>query len=398
MSDVYALRNNLLKRFRDGQTFSPGNNPVAAARFPGDPGRGRVLVGQNHLDGATIAQVEAGTKKGLSITEFEKAIFPDSAGYTDATRPRMSFVREYVAETQLFTIPSDYMTKIDGWGAEGRICNLSIQSASEDPTWNMVSICNALDSLSDNATKQRVRSWCTWWKSCGYPVWFLINHEPQTSSKVTLAQAYYQRKGSRLLYAYIKAQGVNNVAFIGPHPVGNDYKSNNNWQDFHPEWIDDNNGWTADQVLDCDGWDPYNPSLKSGLPRDANGEQNFPIDARTMQWSTDKFREYKDRVNRYTADGYHHKPLCVGEIGVYGQQPSLWSAQDGADGQEGGITFPVFYNNVGDTCYETNTVALGHFGTGYGNFTNDGDPYGVKRAGLRGAITRANSKFVMARL
>jgi hypothetical protein len=337
-------------------------NKIVADRFPGDPGRGYLYVGTTNPPAS----------KGVPLVPFEAEMWPD--GLT-----KQKLVREY---GQTLLINSADRSQLTTHSNNGRIT-----------LWSNLRHPYSFADIVNGAADADLASNATFFKTLKNPVWFCIAHEPETKtpdppagvspsrSLSTSAERNNFRQAYRYVRNYYKNAGVTNIAYIGSYIVSDTYRQVSFWYEWDPDYmVGDPTYKTGDpkfaDIVDCDGWDPYNPRVEL-----ANPWVNTP-NARTKSWP-DLIDEYRSVVQVQFANGKKDKPMVIGELGIYGDD---WppNATVPRQLQQDGMTPEIFYNQMATIGTQTGyLVGVSHWNNAGCAPDDIKDPSGDRRLGWK---------------
>lgn len=271
-------------------TFTVTTAPDAA-RFPGDPGVGKILVGDNG-DGQT------------DINDLDAWAMP--------TGKRHSCVRVYNGAEM--ALSASKRSSLIAYANQGRIPMLSVKGGA----FSISQMANGDADATWTATAQWIKNSFpgVMWYS---PVW----HEPEdnfpSGPQADLYRTAYRRAVSQ--HMAVLGTGQTKVAFCGPWLMRYTYVTpNRDYRDWHPNWS--GTAWLHDgpfDVLCTDGtiyhgsWihqdaiDLYNPQTGPGA-----GDSN-------LSWSVSLSQFKGDRA----AAGQPPLPFNIGEYGLYDNPDTL---------------------------------------------------------------------------
>jgi len=335
---------------------NPAQAPAGVGRFPGDPGAGVLLTGANNGQ-------SSGTYTGYSIETFDSTlIYPASLGYTSATRPRSSCVREFQPG---FLIASGMRTDARRWMTEGRLPILSFHrggytaqgivdgNADADIDSNLA-FFDSLKDLGPWAGKRRG----------GLVVTF--HHEPEDNYPDGTGNSPAQyRAAFRHIVGRSRAAGVTNVAWSSPMymaPYTFTAGSGRDWKQWHPDW--NGSAW-AFQTVDVDGIDLYNPNV------------NPTATMRNRTWASHSAWMLEARLR----DRARQLPWCIGELGLRTDLPSL---------DDNGVTVAQILAAMANDGPAQGLFAAAAWNSNTSRFDEQNDPGGTKRAAWRAMNARPN--------
>jgi hypothetical protein len=304
-----------------GMNFEPKENTdgklpprlvihLAGARFPGDPGAGKMRIGLNNTSfyGAaeshmphpfTLKRIYNGGNWGVPMTAAQNAV---SAGKI----PMVSWKYSPYAPG---TVP---------------------QSAYDQA-------CSNLKSFAPHA------------------VWVVLYHEPEDDITTAADQAAY-RADQRHLIQTCRAAGVTNVAYGSPYYMDDwtfTAASGRHWWVWNAEWngtISGTNGHptSADftqSYYNFDGFDPYIPDIGANVGVHSN-------------WHS-LAEQLGNATNAMTADGYTVHPIVIGEMGVKSDTvtPDLTIGQTYLQGT---FDYGILHNVVGISYWNTGGDSFCH--------------------------------------
>lgn len=238
---------------------------TTTARFPGDPGPGKILHGLNDNSATAFNSVQT------------------AVGHTFKLR------RSYNG---------------NNWGVNTATVDADI-AAGRIPFTSWKLSPYALTTVPDAAIDDVAAYFLS---KAPAPIWATIYHEPEDNLTDATTAAQYRALFRRAVLR-IRDAGVTNVAWTSPTfqvPFTFGTSSGRDWRFWHADWNGGTTNTAADfysgtgansSVIDLDSIDSYIPLINT---------QNF-------QTFTTSFTTVK---NKMASNGYTPKPLVIGEMGV----------------------------------------------------------------------------------
>lgn len=327
---------------------------VPGSRFPGDPGVGNILIGNN-----------GGPSADHDIDEFDQILF----GGSPTPNKRCSTVRIYNGSAM--ALSSGLRAELQGYANQGRIPAFSTKyggltaaqmaSGAADTTWQ-----NTAAWLADQYN--------------GIMHYSPVGHEPEDNfDSSPQVRSDYRAAFRRAVQVHMNHRPslANKVAFCGPWLMEFSYDGPRDYRNWHPNWSGTN--WLHDGPFDVecadgsiyegswihlDAIDLYNPSTGG----------NIGSGARNQSWTTSIQAFMNDRENA------NQPPLLIhlGEHGLYTHVATL---------DDNGTTVADVYNQEIDIgAANDGLVAVCHWTNDLASFPND--PGNVKRNALRAVAQR----------
>lgn len=313
----------------------------ASVRFPGDPGVGKVLVGNN---GSPSADVPIGTFDGLVFTGAQ-------AG------KKASTVRIYNSSNT--TISTSLRNELQGYANAGRIPMFSTKYGGR--TAAQLATGSADADWDANAN----------WLDSGYTgkMWYSpLGHEPENDASFSDAteKANYRAAYRRTVTRHVNILGASNprIAYCQPWFMGFTYTnaSNRDYRDWHPNWS--GSAWLHDGPFDvlCADGSTY---LGSWLHLDAIDLYN----PQTGPVASDRNMTWADRIDMFLTkrENANQPPLffSIGEYGLYDAPASL---------DDNGVTIGDILTGTLDTGAATDGLVGTAFWTNDNAFMNAASP------------------------
>lgn len=268
----------------------PPPPPPGDARFPGDPGVGKVLMGNNG-------------EGDVKIAEFDS--------WTYGTAGRCSTIRVYNGTAM--ALGSGIRSDLVRYAQQGRIPMFSTKYGGMSPT-----------AMSGGEADDTWRATAAWLADT-YPgkMWYSpVGHEPEDNFPAGASADAYRRAFRRAVSVHMAHRPalVSKVAFCAPWLMEFTYDGSRDYRNWHPNWS--GSEWLHDGPFDVlcsdgsvyrgsyihmDAIDLYNPTTGPG-----SGARN-----QTWRNSIDAFKG--DRVQR----GQPPLPFNIGEYGIYDTPTTL---------------------------------------------------------------------------
>lgn len=292
----------------------PDPAPKPTARFPGDPGKGKVLTG------ATVYTGTAGVADGRAWLDT-------------ATGVKHLLVRRYYRSSGVFWTH----TQLSGDAAKGLIPFPSTKLPNFTPAQIAVGAADAL-----------VRAEAQWAKTQPYPIFTNYYHEPEDNFTSDAAAADY-RKASRRIAQIFRDAGAANVVWVNAiymAPWTFQSGSGRSWWKWHIDWKGTKSGaggrptsadfYTgAERLAGVEGFDQYSPHAGGGT-----SYVEFATDMNTT-------------LGRMRADGWPEIPWVVPEFGTEADRPPGLPADGWAGYYQRAFRYMRDHDGVGFVTYNT---------------------------------------------